>query len=108
MLDLLIHHFLMGMYQLQRDQDIVVRKVIDYTYNHLHLNLQHLSKDNEFVLTHEMDKTKSSEQHKEESSLNIIESSKKKGILPEKIKKFLYEETKYYINKNDVLTVSIT
>lgn len=62
---------------------------------------QYKEKDNEFVLTHEMDKTKSSEQHKQESSLNIIESSKKKGILPEKIKKFLYEETKYYINKND-------
>jgi hypothetical protein len=62
---------------------------------------QYKEKDNEFLLTGEIDKTKSIEHHKQESSLNIIETSKKKGILPEKIKKFLYEEVKYYINKND-------
>jgi hypothetical protein len=69
-------------------------------YCSIHYN-QYKEKDNEFVLTDEMNKIKPSQTHKEESSLNIIETSKKKGILPEKIKKFLYEDTKYYINKND-------
>jgi hypothetical protein len=62
---------------------------------------QYKEKDNEFVLTDDIDKAKPTETQKIQSSLNIIESSKKKGILPEKIKKFVYEDTKYYINKND-------
>jgi hypothetical protein len=35
------------------------------------------------------------------SSLQIIETTKKKGVLPEKIKKLMYDSKKYYINKND-------
>jgi hypothetical protein len=33
--------------------------------------------------------------------LQIIETTKKKGVLPEKIKKLMYESKKYYINKNE-------
>jgi hypothetical protein len=35
------------------------------------------------------------------NGLQIIETTKKKGVLPEKIKKLMYESKKYYINKND-------
>ena len=31
--------------------------------------------------------------------LQIIETTKKKGVLPEKIKKLMYDSKKYYINK---------
>ena len=68
-------------------------------YCSIHYN-QYKEKDNEFLSTDNFDK-KQCEPTKSESSLHIIESSKKKGILPEKIKKFTYEDKKYYINKND-------
>ena len=37
------------------------------------------------------------------SSFRLLEtsSSKKKGVYPEQIKKMLYQDTKYYMNKND-------
>jgi hypothetical protein len=61
---------------------------------------QYKEKDSEYVCTDELDKKKP-EAVKSDSSLHIIETTKKKGILPEKIKKFAYEGKKYYINKND-------
>jgi hypothetical protein len=61
---------------------------------------QYKEKDNEFLATDEFDK-KDNVISKVESTLHIIESSKKKGILPMKIKKFIYDNKKYYINKND-------
>lgn len=81
----------------------------------VHYN-QQKDKDNDFIYAEEVekdksdkaDKTKSDKNQKNEkedeksngSSIQILDA-KKKGILPEKIKKILYDTKKYYINKND-------
>jgi hypothetical protein len=56
-------------------------------------------KDNDFLSSDVIDKKVSAETAT--SGLQIIETTKKKGVLPEKIKKLMYESKKYYINKND-------
>ena len=57
-------------------------------------------KDNEFLSSDVIDK-KASTIESASTGLQIIETTKKKGVLPEKIKKLMYESKKYYINKND-------
>jgi hypothetical protein len=61
---------------------------------------QYKEKDTEYVCSDDIDKTKP-DLAKSDSILHIIENTKKKGILPEKIKKLSYDGKKYYINKND-------
>jgi hypothetical protein len=71
-------------------------------YCAIHLS-QNKDKDSEFILTETLGKS-SKEKEKEKStskSLQILETNKKKGILPEKIKKIIYDGKKYYVNKND-------
>ncbi len=64
-------------------------------------------KDTEFLSSDSIDKktttVKTLEQNNTTTNngLQIIETTKKKGVLPEKIKKLMYESKKYYINKND-------
>ncbi len=57
-------------------------------------------KDTDFLSSDVIDK-KASATEPASSGLQIIETTKKKGVLPEKIKKLMYESKKYYINKND-------
>ncbi len=67
-------------------------------YCSVHFN-QQKDKDSEFISSEKLDK---SEDTSVKSSNNIqILDNKKKGIMPEKIKKITYESKKYYINKND-------
>lgn len=56
-------------------------------------------KDGDFLSSEAIDKKALAEPAS--SGLQIIETTKKKGVLPEKIKKLMYESKKYYINKND-------
>lgn len=60
-------------------------------------------KDNDFLSSDAVDKKAYDSKTTEtpSSGLHIIETSKKKGVLPEKIKKLVYEAKKYYVNKND-------
>jgi hypothetical protein len=60
-------------------------------------------KDNDFLSSDVIDKKASSTKAVDQatSTLQIIETTKKKGVLPEKIKKLMYDSKKYYINKND-------
>jgi hypothetical protein len=60
-------------------------------------------KDNDFLSSDAIDKKtlESKTADPASSGLQIIETTKKKGVLPEKIKKLMYESKKYYINKND-------
>lgn len=63
-------------------------------------------KDTEFLSSDSIDKKTTATKESAQSnpvtnSLQIIETTKKKGVLPEKIKKLMYESKKYYINKND-------
>jgi hypothetical protein len=60
---------------------------------------QYKDKDNDFLSSDAIDKKELP--NKADNMLHIIETSKKKGVLPEKIKKLMYESKKYYINKND-------
>jgi hypothetical protein len=60
---------------------------------------QYKDKDNDFLSSDAIDKKELPS--KGDNMLHIIETSKKKGVLPEKIKKLMYESKKYYINKND-------
>jgi hypothetical protein len=60
---------------------------------------QYKDKDNDFLSSDAIDKKELPS--KGDNVLHIIETSKKKGVLPEKIKKLMYENKKYYINKND-------
>ncbi len=64
----------------------------------VHYN-QQKEKDNDFISTEKIEKTDDVSE-KSSSSIQILDV-KKKGILPEKIKKIIYESKKYYINKND-------
>lgn len=75
----------------------------------IHSN-QQKEKDIDFVFTDSIinkDKEKDTKDKPKETSGNssksiqILENTKKKGVLPEKIKKITYESKKYYINKND-------
>ena len=60
---------------------------------------QYKEKDTEFLPSSDLEKKKTDET---KSDLpNIIETTKKKGILPEKIKKISIDGKKYYVNKND-------
>jgi len=60
---------------------------------------QYKEKDTEFLPSGDIDKKKGDDS---KSDLpNIIETTKKKGILPEKIKKIAIDGKKYYVNKND-------
>jgi hypothetical protein len=72
----------------------------DYCAIHL---TQNKDKDSEFILTESIGKViePSLKEKTVAKSLQILETNKKKGILPEKIKKITYEGKKYYINKND-------
>lgn len=56
-------------------------------------------KDSDFLSSEVIDKKALAEPAS--GGLQIIETTKKKGLLPEKIKKLMYESKKYYINKND-------
>jgi hypothetical protein len=56
-------------------------------------------KDTDFLSSDVIDKKVLGE--KASGGLQIIETTKKKGVLPEKIKKLMYESKKYYINKNE-------
>lgn len=58
---------------------------------------QYKDKDSEFVLSGDVEKKKIDNS----SMSNIIEMTKKKGILPEKIKKISLDGKKYYMNKNE-------
>ena len=68
-------------------------------YCSVHFN-QQKDKDNEFITSDKMDKSEDTTEKSVNSSIQILDA-KKKGILPEKIKKITYETKKYYINKND-------
>ena len=68
-------------------------------YCSVHFN-QQKDKDNEFITSDKMDKSEDTTEKSVNSSIQILDA-KKKGILPEKIKKITYESKKYYINKND-------
>lgn len=58
---------------------------------------QYKDKDCDFVSSSDVEKKK-----EDQCKLhNIIETTKKKGILPEKIKKISIEQIKYYVNKNE-------
>ena len=60
---------------------------------------QYKEKDTEFLPSSDLEKNKNVDN---KSDLpNIIETTKKKGILPEKIKKISIDGKKYYVNKND-------
>jgi hypothetical protein len=60
---------------------------------------QYKEKDTEFLPSSDLEKNKLDDN---KSDLpNIIETTKKKGILPEKIKKISLDGKKYYVNKND-------
>jgi hypothetical protein len=61
---------------------------------------QYKDKDNDFLSSDGIDK-KQLPAKADGNVLQIIETTKKKGVLPEKIKKLMYESKKYYINKND-------
>jgi len=58
---------------------------------------QYKDKDTDFMASSEVEKKKS------EGCIlsNVIETTKKKGILPEKIKKISIDSIKYYVNKNE-------
>lgn len=71
-------------------------------YCSVHYN-QQKDKDNDFIDTEKITKQDDHEKSTDSSSIHIIENSKGKGILPEKVKRFVYESKKYYINKNDVI-----
>jgi len=60
-------------------------------------------KDTDFLSSDVIDKKASSTKAADPANngLQIIETTKKKGVLPEKIKKLMYDSKKYYINKND-------
>jgi hypothetical protein len=60
---------------------------------------QYKEKDTEFLPSSDIDKKKGDDSKCDLP--NIIETTKKKGILPEKIKKIAIEGKKYYVNKND-------
>ena len=68
-------------------------------YCSVHFN-QQKDKDNEFITSDKMDKSEDTTEKSVNSSIQILDA-KKKGILPEKIKKINYDTRKYYINKND-------
>jgi hypothetical protein len=67
----------------------------------VHYN-QHKEKDNDFIPSEKAEKADKADDTSSSASsgLQIIDA-KKKGILPEKIKKIMYDSKKYYINKND-------
>jgi hypothetical protein len=58
---------------------------------------QYKDKDTDFMSSSDVEKKKS------EGCIlsNVIETTKKKGILPEKIKKISIDSIKYYVNKNE-------
>lgn len=67
----------------------------------VHYN-QQKEKDNDFINSDKMEKSEDSKKSFTSFTSNIqILDAKKKGILPEKIKKISYDSKKYYINKND-------
>jgi hypothetical protein len=69
-------------------------------YCSIHLS-QQKDKDSDFLLTETLEKKELDSAPSSSKSIQILENSKKKGILPEKIKKILYNDKKFYINKND-------
>ncbi len=68
-------------------------------YCSVHFN-QQKDKDNEFIMSDKLDKSEDTTDKSVNNNIHILDA-KKKGILPEKIKKVTYETKKYYINKND-------
>ncbi len=60
---------------------------------------QYKEKDTEFLPSTDLEKKKTDDSKVDLP--NIIETTKKKGILPEKIKKISLDGKKYYVNKND-------
>lgn len=70
----------------------------DYCSVHI---TQQKEKDSEYISSEKFEKSdEKSDDVSEKSSIQILDV-KKKGILPEKIKKITHESKKYYINKNE-------